>query len=564
MTPNALRFWLRPICSLPTQYQTADAIVSEAVSQSASSAQGLYLAKTTSYQTADAIVNEAVRQAATSASGAYIAKTSTYQTADSIKTEAVRVSGANAAALYLEKNSSYPTVDAIINQANAAADAAADTAKNASIAKTETYQSAQAIVNTAVAAAATAAGQSYIAKTTQYQTADAIVSAAEGYVDGELVNYSTTTQTNTLISQYVGNHAYGLVSGIAITAAGIDISGSQYVAIASGGYFKVTTGDFGIDTSQSGICMWAGAAAAGSAAFRVSKNGTVYLTKLVAVGEDGTESDVNLRTANLWKLNYGTVKSLTVSGGYCTGMTFSNSVSGYSSVNFKSAATARAEGWTAAYNKVSWPGYNVSSDSMTVKAPSATETTTGGQQETTYKVTVSNSYASIEIGATGIAVARVSNPAYGNGKSDGWTAAYNKVSWPGYNVSSDSMTVKAPSATETTTGGQQETTYKVSADNEYATIEIGSSGIVVARVANPAYAAGASAEWAAAYSQCYCVRDGAVISAKIPSVTQDQYSTYSYTISTSYSWENPTHIKINALINGIIVSSQTVRANQPV
>ena len=340
--------------SKTTQYQTADAIVSEAVSQSASSAQGLYLAKTTSYQTADAIVNEAVRQAATSASGAYIAKTSTYQTADSIKTEAVRVSGANAAALYLEKNSSYPTVDAIINQANAAADAAADTAKNASIAKTETYQSAQAIVNTAVAAAATAAGQSYIAKTSSYQTADAIVNAAEGYVDGQLVNYSTTEQTNTYIAQYVGNNAYHICSGILIRDVGIDISGSQYVAIASGGYFKVTTGDFGIDTSQNGICVWAGAAAAGSAAFRVKKDGTVYLTKLVAVAEDGTESEVNLRTANLWKLNYGTIKSLTVSGGYCTGMTFSNAVGGYSSVNFNSAASVVLSGsWSGSTFTVS-------------------------------------------------------------------------------------------------------------------------------------------------------------------------------------------------------------------
>ena len=317
-----------------TQYQTADEIVSEAVSQSASSADGLFLKKTTSYQTADAIVNAAVAQAATAAGQAYIAKTSTYQTAESIKTEAVRASGISAAQLYLEKTSTYSTVDSIINKANALADAAANTAKSASIAKTATYQSADSIVSAAVAQAATAAGQTYIAKTVSYQTADAIVNAAESYTDNQLTSYSTTTQTANLIAAAVGD-CYGKVSGIGITPAGVDISGSQYVAIASGGCFKVITGDFGIDTSQNGVCMWAGASSSDSANFKVKKNGEVTLTKLLALDESGTETEVNLRIAGLWKLNYHTVKSVTSSGGYCTGMTLSNGTT----VNFKSAAT---------------------------------------------------------------------------------------------------------------------------------------------------------------------------------------------------------------------------------
>ena len=297
--------------------QTADAIVSEAVSQSASSAQGLYLAKTTSYQTADAIVTEAVRQAATSAGNTYIAKTSTYQTADSIKTEAVRVSGVNAAATYLAKTNDYSTVDQIINHASALADAASDTAKNASIAKTSTYQSAQAIVNTAVAAAATAAGQTYIAKTTSYQTADAIVQTAEAYTD---------------------NNAYKLVSGITITAAGIDISGSQYVKIASGGVLQVTSGNFGVNSGSDGYVIWSGAATAGDASFRVKKNGEVTVTKLMMLNEQGTETEFNLRAGGLWKLGYATVKNLSISNGYCTSLTFSNAVNGQTTVNFKSAA----------------------------------------------------------------------------------------------------------------------------------------------------------------------------------------------------------------------------------
>jgi phage minor structural protein len=320
--------------SKTTQYQTADAIVSEAISQSATSAAGLYLAKTTSYQTADAIVTEAVQQANATAGNSYLAKTSTYQTAESIKNEAVRASGVNASKAYLAKSGIYTTVDSIIGEAQTLASNAATTAKDASIAKTDTYQTADAIVSAAVAAAETSAGATYIAKTTSYQTADSIVSAAETYTNNQLNNYSTTTQTASMISAAVGD-CYGKVSGIGITSAGVDISGSQYVAIASGGWFKVTTGDFGIDTSQSGICMWAGASSAVTSPFRLKKDGTVYLTKLIAVAEDGTESEVNLRTAGLWKLNYHTVKSVASSGGYCTGMTLSNGTT----VNFKSAAT---------------------------------------------------------------------------------------------------------------------------------------------------------------------------------------------------------------------------------
>ena len=265
-----------------TQYQTADAIVSEAIRQSTTTATGLFIAKTTSYQTADAIVTTAVQQAANAAAGAYLAKTTSYQTADAIVNEAVRQSGVNAA--------------------------------NGYIAKTSTYQSATDIVNT-----------------------------AESWTADQLANYSTTTQTSSMISAYVTNNAYGLVSGITITASGVDISGSQYVHIASGGNLQVKTGDFGIDTSvaATGYAMWAGGATASESFFRVKKNGEVTVTKLLALGEDGeTETEVNLKTAQLWKLSYRTVKSYSASDGYCTSMTFSDGTS----VNFNSAASVTVSG----------------------------------------------------------------------------------------------------------------------------------------------------------------------------------------------------------------------------
>lgn len=319
--------------------QTADQIVNEAVSQAASAASGAYIAKTTTLQTATQIVSEAVNQAASAASSAYIAKTTNLQTADAIKNEAVRLSGVAAAAAYIAKTANYANVDAIIAQAQTLANNAATTAKNASIAKTSTYQTAASIVNAAVAQAATAAGQTYIAKTASYQTADAIVNAAKSYVDGELTDYSTTTQTSTMISQYVGNNAYTKQSGIAIAADGIDMTGNKYIRLASGSQFKVASSGFNVDSTSETVAMWIGNATASSAPFRVTPGGEVTLTKLKMLNESGTETEVNLRTAGLWKLNYHVIKSYTESGGYTTSMVLSNG----QTVNFKSAASVYVE-----------------------------------------------------------------------------------------------------------------------------------------------------------------------------------------------------------------------------
>lgn len=156
-----------------------------------------------------------------------------------------------------------------------------------------------------------------ISKTSQYQTADSIVAAVENYVDGQLTSYSTTTQTNSLISAYVANNAYMLQSGVEITAAGIEISGGKYVNIMSGGSFTVESGNFSIGTdgsvsiaghvqaltgsiagwtisaaaiignktgiakttNGSDIAFWAGNASANSAAFKVTQDGSLTTTK---------------------------------------------------------------------------------------------------------------------------------------------------------------------------------------------------------------------------------------------------------------------------------------------
>lgn len=94
---------------------------------------------------------------------------------------------------------------------------------------------------------------------TKTETAQQITTS----ISSALGNYSTTQQTAQQISAYVSSHAYGLVSGISITAAGVDITGSKYVNIQSGNsYVKL------------------GAASAGSTSLELalSSSGGIYLT----------------------------------------------------------------------------------------------------------------------------------------------------------------------------------------------------------------------------------------------------------------------------------------------
>lgn len=157
---------------------------------------------------------------------------------------------------------------------------------------------------------------------------------------------------------------YGMQSGIEILPAGIEVSGGKYVKIKSGGLFTVESGNFGVDengnvemtgtvnagagsvlggwtlganrlSSGSGTdyvamdsdtsgtyAMWAGNDAAASAPFRVTRAGKVYLTSLATVDEQGNETIINLSNRNssypLWKLNYATIKNISVANNTLT------------------------------------------------------------------------------------------------------------------------------------------------------------------------------------------------------------------------------------------------------
>lgn len=85
-------------------------------------------------------------------------------------------------------------------------------------------------------------------------------------------------------------------------------SGSTYVALDSGiGDYAIWAGADYPETVPSG----APAGSTGNAPFRVKRDGTVYVTALNAVKEDGTTQTVNLSSYPLWKLNYSTIKTHT-------------------------------------------------------------------------------------------------------------------------------------------------------------------------------------------------------------------------------------------------------------
>lgn len=104
----------------------------------------------------------------------------------------------------------------------------ATNAENGKIAKTTQYQTADEIVSEAVTQAASSASNNFIAKTTVYQSATDIVATAEAYTD---------------------DNAYKKQSGISINANGVEVSGSKYVKIGSGGSFTVQSGNFSIDSA---------------------------------------------------------------------------------------------------------------------------------------------------------------------------------------------------------------------------------------------------------------------------------------------------------------------------
>lgn len=133
-------------------------------------------------------------------------------------------------------------------------------------------------------------------------------------------------------------------SGISATVGSIGgwTIGSNYLGNAS--TLAGSTIGMHITNTASDYVFWAGGAynGTGDAApkFRVLKDGSVFVTALNSVKEDGTTNSVNLSSYPLWKLSYATVKSITVGD---TSLTISTTAGTYTA-NFNTAASFRLSG----------------------------------------------------------------------------------------------------------------------------------------------------------------------------------------------------------------------------
>lgn len=257
-----------------TRLQTADAIVSEAVSQSYSQAQGSFISKTTVLQTADEIVNEAVAQSASAASGIYLAKSGIYITPESIVTESVRVSKENGDAAYIKQTREYHTADAIIQEA--------------------------------VSQSARSASGIYATKTQLTQTSQAIVASAEEYADTK----ASTAESNAknYAKDYADDNFYVMRSDIKIFPSGIEISGGKYIKMKSGNTVAMQLDQNGIDMQTAGkFVLHANTSSNSSITF-----GTNFQSATFAVGEQGDVKAHNIN-ANSISINGSPLQQFVVS-----------------------------------------------------------------------------------------------------------------------------------------------------------------------------------------------------------------------------------------------------------
>ena len=96
-------------------------------------------------------------------------------------------------------------------------------------------------------------------------------------------------------------------------------SGTSYVALST----KIEAA-----SDKNIYRIWAGNSDVTKAPFRVTNDGRVYLTRVMALANenDTTPSEVNLSSVSLWKLSYATVKNISTDGDTLTIQTTSQSV----------------------------------------------------------------------------------------------------------------------------------------------------------------------------------------------------------------------------------------------
>lgn len=255
-------------------------------------------------------------------------------------------------------------------------------------------------------------------------------------------------------------------SGATFTVASgnfsIDASGNVIIT----GTIHATAGDFGgwnaaanklysgssttyVGLSSAGdnvYAIWAGHETVTSAPFRVKRDGTVYMTKLIAVGESGSETEVNLRTAGLWKLGYHTIKRWTVSGGSVSIETTGGTI------NFNSAAgVTLSGGWVDNWTRYEAIARDSSGNVISTIKSGIVALMNNGEQATRENVksaleSSATHTAMISAEADGEDIAVLTIDASGV-YNQGWAAAVAKVGTLAVTAGSGVVAITVPSAT---------------------------------------------------------------------------------------------------------------------
>lgn len=138
-------------------------------------------------------------------------------------------------------------------------------------------------------------------------------------------NFSIDAAGNVIVKGTIQAAAGSVIGGWTLGANDLHAgSGNNYVALSN--------------ESNGTYTFWAGAENAAHAPFRITKAGGLEATKVSTIGEGGTVTEINLRTAGLWKLAYDVIKSITVDQ-LTGGVTL---VTSRETVNFNSAASVYA------------------------------------------------------------------------------------------------------------------------------------------------------------------------------------------------------------------------------
>lgn len=255
-------------------------------------------------------------------------------------------------------------------------------------------------------------------------------------------------------------------AGAAFTVASgnfsIDASGNVTIT----GTIHATAGDFGgwnaasnrlysgsgttyvgfSSAADNVYAIWAGHETVTAAPFRVKRDGTVYMTKLIAVGESGSETEVNLRTAGLWKLGYHTIKRWTVSGGSVSIETTGGTI------NFNSAAgVTLSGGWVDNWTRYEAIARDSSGNVISTIKSGIVALMNNGEQATRANVksaleSSATHTAMISAEADGEDIAVLTIDASGV-YNQGWAAAVAKVGTLAVTAGSGVVAITVPSAT---------------------------------------------------------------------------------------------------------------------